>query len=178
MVVTPTFEAVYQAHVDDVWRATRRLGVDDASREDVVQEVFLVVHHKLASFERRASLRTWLYAITLHVVRNHRRSRRRKPLDVGEGAAIALENAPISDRQRPDVLAERHQASVTLHDLLEQLPETLRETLVMSELEGMTGPEIAEVAGIKLATAYGRIRTARGRFDAALQEHRTRRSPS
>lgn len=169
--VLPTFEAVYEAHVDEVWRAARRLGVGPASLEDIVQEVFIVVHKKLAAFEGRSSLRTWLYGITLMVVRNHRRGRRRKPLDMDEGAAIALENAPISEREQPDALTERHRAGLTVHDILDKLPDELREVLVMAELEGMSGPEIAEVTGLKLATAYGRIRNARAKFDDALREH-------
>lgn len=168
--VLPTFEAVYEAHVDDVWRAARRLGVPASSLEDIVQEVFIVVHRKLADFEGRSSLKTWLYGITLMVVRNHRRGRRRKPLDVGEGAEIALSNAPISEREQPDVLAERRRTGATVHDILDRLPEELREALVMAELEGMSGPEIADVTGLKVATVYGRIRTARAKFDEALKQ--------
>ncbi|HHH27162.1 MAG TPA: sigma-70 family RNA polymerase sigma factor [Polyangiaceae bacterium] len=176
--VMPTFEAVYEAHVDHVWRAARRLGVAPASLEDIVQEVFIVVHRKLATFEGRSSLETWLYGITLMVVRNHRRSRRRKPLDVGEGAEIALNDAPISEREQPDALAERRRAGATVHDVLDRLPEDLREALVMAELEGMSGPEIAEVTGLGVATVYGRIRKARAKFDEALKRHLEERQGS
>ena len=168
--VIPTFEAVYEQHVDDVWRAARRLGVHDAALEDIVQEVFIVVHHKLAAFEGRSSLKTWLYGIALMVVRNHRRGRRRKPMDLGEGAEIALSNAPISEREQPDVLAERRHAGATVHAILDHLSDDLREALVMAELEGMSGPEIAEVTGLKVATVYGRIRTARAKFNEALND--------
>ena len=164
----PTFEAVYERHVDDVWRAARRLGVQASGLEDIVQEVFIVVHNKLADFEGRSSIKTWLYGITLMVVRNHRRGRRRKPMDLGEGAEIALSNAPISEREQPDVLAERRRAGATVHQILDRLPDDLREALVMAELEGMSGPEIAEVTGLKVATVYGRIRTARVKFNEAL----------
>ena len=166
--VMPTFEAVYERHVDDVWRAARRLGVQASGLEDIVQEVFIVVHNKLADFEGRSSIKTWLYGITLMVVRNHRRGRRRKPMDLGEGAEIALSNAPISEREQPDVLAERRRAGATVHQILDRLPDDLGEALVMAELEGMSGPEIAEVTGLKVATVYGRIRTARVKFNEAL----------
>ena len=46
-----SFESIYEAHVDFVWRSALRLGVDEAAADDVVQQVFLVVHRRLADFE-------------------------------------------------------------------------------------------------------------------------------
>src|SRR4051794_16597314 len=73
-----TFEEVYEEHFSFVWRAARRLGAPAAAVDDVVQEVFLVVHRRLPEFAGRSSLKTWLFAIVLRVVRDHRRSLRRK----------------------------------------------------------------------------------------------------
>ena len=163
------FETLYDDYVDFVWRSAKRLGVADRHLEDVVQEVFLVVYKKLETFEGRSAVRTWLYGITLHVVRNHRRSKRRKPVNMSEEASIAIENAPISERERPDVAVERRQLRATLHRVLDELPDELREVLVMTEIENMSGPEIAAVTGIKTATVYGRLRTARTKFEAAMK---------
>src|SRR4051812_506732 len=48
---------VYEAHFDCVWRSARRLGTASLHVDDVVQEVFLVVHRRLAEFEGRSSLK-------------------------------------------------------------------------------------------------------------------------
>ena len=72
------FEEVYAQHFDFVWRTARRLGVGDLHVDDVVQDVFVVVHRKLAGFEGRSSLKTWLYAITRRVVSDHRRAQKRR----------------------------------------------------------------------------------------------------
>ncbi len=77
-VALPSFEGVYDAHVDFVYRSALRMGIDDAAVDDVVQNVFVVVHRQLSAFQGRASLKTWLFAILPHVVRDHRRSLRRK----------------------------------------------------------------------------------------------------
>ena len=98
----PSFEVLYDTQVDFVWRAARRLGVASAQLEDVVQEVFLVVHRRRAAFDGGSQVRTWLYGITLNVVRNARRRKRRKPLDGSDEAIIVLEHAPSSERLRPD----------------------------------------------------------------------------
>ncbi|MGE3634951.1 MAG: RNA polymerase sigma factor, partial [Sandaracinaceae bacterium] len=71
-------EEIYDACFDFVWRSARRMGVAEAHADDVVQEVFLVAHRRLADFEGRSSVRTWLFGILLRVVSDHRRTLRRK----------------------------------------------------------------------------------------------------
>src|SRR5579859_5834321 len=70
----PTFAQVYEEHFSFVWRSARRLGAPDAVVDDVVQEIFVIVHRRLAAFEGRSSMKTWLYGIVLNVVRAHRRA--------------------------------------------------------------------------------------------------------
>src|SRR5262245_45260554 len=74
----PSLGEVYAEHFSFVWRSVRRLGVAEEAVEDVVQEVFIVVHRHSGRYEARASLRSWLFGIVLGVVRNHRRAARRK----------------------------------------------------------------------------------------------------
>ncbi len=72
------FETLYEAHFDFVWRSVRRLGVSEGAIDDVVQETFLIVHRRLAEFEGRSSVNTWLFGILRRVVHDHRRHLRRK----------------------------------------------------------------------------------------------------
>src|SRR5580704_17504684 len=69
----PSFEAVYDEYFPYIWRSVQRLGVAVSQADDAVQEVFIVVHRKLPSFEGRSSIKTWLYGITLRVARVQRR---------------------------------------------------------------------------------------------------------
>ncbi len=75
---TLDFEAIYDEHFDFVFRNVRRLGVPDAHVDDAVQEVFLVVHRRLAEFEGRSSVKTWIFGVLARVAADHRRSIRRK----------------------------------------------------------------------------------------------------
>jgi RNA polymerase sigma-70 factor (ECF subfamily) len=150
------------------------LGVEPAALDDVVQEVFLVVHRRLCEFEGRSTLKSWLFGITRRVVRDQRRSRRRKPTEV-------LEHDPIDSLARtPDAQLDLREQAALLHRLLDSLDDDKREAFVLSELEEMSGPEIADALQLNLNTVYARVRAARSAFDAALQRHQasgTRRTP-
>src|SRR5687768_11748421 len=72
----PTLRQVFDEHAAYVWRALRHLGVPDSELDDYCQEVFLVVHRQLATFEGRSKLRTWIYGICLRVASDRRRRAR------------------------------------------------------------------------------------------------------
>ena len=165
------FEDVYRDELAFVWRSARRLGVRDAALDDVVQEVFVIVHRRLEQFEGRSSLRTWLFGITLRVTRDHRRSTARRQADVRPD--VDLEALPATTRD-PGESAERAEAVRLLHALLDELDDDRRAIFVMSELEQLPMTEIALTMGLNVNTAYARLRSARQDFEAALARHRAR----
>ncbi|MEM9461244.1 MAG: sigma-70 family RNA polymerase sigma factor [Myxococcota bacterium] len=153
----PALAEIYHQHHTFVWRVLRRQGVPAALVDDAVHDVFLVVARRLHEFEGRAAIQTWLYAIARRVGSElHRRVRRdgdRKQAlrRVSEGPG----SEPGSEPHR------RTEAVQTLRSLLEQLEEGRRWVFILSELEGMTAPEIATALGLKVPTVYSRLRLAR-----------------
>jgi RNA polymerase sigma-70 factor (ECF subfamily) len=172
--VLPTFDQVYAAYFPFVWRSVRRLGICHAT-DDVVQEIFVVVHRRLPTFEGRASVKTWLFRIALRVVRDHRRmQRRREPHTRSPDCAADPESVSADPTARPDEVAAKTEGWRTLHALLDSLDDEKREVFVLAELEQMTAPEIAEATGEKLNTVYSRLRLARQAFEEAVARHQTR----
>jgi RNA polymerase sigma-70 factor (ECF subfamily) len=162
------FEDVYEQHIDYVWRVARRLGIGEADVDDVVQDVFVTVHRRLGDFEQRSTLRTWLYGIAIRVVRDHRRRRRRKPTTpIGEQELPAHGADPEQHAQR----AERQRL---LHQLLDTLDDDKREVFVLTELEQLSAPDIAQALELNVNTVYARLRAARRDFDRALARARAR----
>ena len=158
--------SVYEQHFDFVWRSARRLGVPESAVDDVVQEVFLVVHRQLASFEGRSSMKTWLFGILHNLVLRERRTwaRRERP--------HAIE--PVEPEPAPDQQLAEQQARRLLHALLAELDDDKRAVFVLADLEQMSAPEIAEATGLKLNTVYSRLRLARAEMERALARHRAR----
>jgi RNA polymerase sigma-70 factor (ECF subfamily) len=171
----PSFEEVYDEHAAFVWRSLRRLGVPPGSLDDATQDVFVVVHRKLSSFEGRSSVRSWLFGIVVHVSRTLRRTSRRKR-DDARAEGDELEGlAALDERTDPALSAERREAIRVLYELLDALDDERREVFVMAELEGLTGAEIAEaLGGINVNTVHTRLRAARADLAKALARRNAR----
>ena len=154
---------LFEEHSPFVWRSLRRLGVLPADLDDMVQEVFLVVYQRMGDYQERNRMRSWLYAICLHVANAQRRriSRRREHVthEPPEGRLAATQLQRVEDRE----------ALAFGQKLLELLPPDQREVFVLYEVEHIPMAEIAEAAGIPLYTAYSRLRIARQRILAEVE---------
>jgi RNA polymerase sigma-70 factor, ECF subfamily len=162
----PVFAALYAEYFRAMWRTLRRLGVEPAQLDDAVQDVFVVVHRRLAEFDGR-SLRGWLYAIAVRVASDHRRA-------AAHRRAVPLSEALVDPAPDPAQTSELAESVRLLHELLAELDEAKRTVFVLGELEELSAPEIAEALGENLNTVYSRLRAARAQFDAALKRHRQR----
>jgi RNA polymerase sigma-70 factor (ECF subfamily) len=166
-----TLEEIYARYADFVWRCLRRQGVPPDDAADAIQEVFLSVHRTLDAFERRSSLRTWLFTICRSVARD-RRQRAYRRLEVAQSDAL-------SDRidERADAAARlehNHRLSL-LETILGHMDADLRDVFVLFEIEDMTGEEISEALSIPPGTAYSRLQLARKAFKRAVARMETGR---
>src|SRR6185436_3310585 len=162
------FRAIYDAWFDDVSRWIRALGGMDADRDDIVQEVFLVVRRRLSAFDG-GNLAGWLYRITSRQVRDFRRRAWVKHIFTRRRA------------QEPDVLPhaggspamalERKEEQRVLQMLLAKMPEARRIAFVLFEIEGLSGDEIARIQDIPLNTVWTRLHHARREFFALAAKY-------
>jgi len=166
----PSFDSVYDGFFPYIWRSVQRLGIPPSQADDVVQEIFIIVHRRLPEFEGRSTLKTWLYGIALWVARAHRLQLRRP----GEHVVVDTDHLRAPEESRPDERAENAEAARLVNALLDGLDYEQREVFVLAELEELTAPEIAEALGVKLNTVYSRLRLARRAFTEAAARHRAK----
>lgn len=159
-----TLREIYEAHWGFVWRALRAHGVREADLEDQTHEVFLVVHRKLAGFEGRSSLTTWLWGIAARVASDWRR---RAHIRREQITAAPPEPAPRPE-QSPDTQAAEAQARATLAWILDGMPDEQRVVFALFELDGVAADDIAALVGCPLNTVHSRLRLARRHFEKAL----------
>ena len=165
-----TFESIYAQYFEFVWSSTRRLGVGIAAMDDVVQEIFMVIHSKIQTLRQPESLRSWIYGVVRRRVSEYHRARRAR---AASGVALAI-HADLDHRPPPTPLdlAERGARAALLWSVLEEIDWPKREVFMLAELDQMTAPEIAEALQIPLNTVYSRLRSAR----IAFEEGRARRA--
>ena len=157
-----TVRQVFDEHARYIWRTLRHLGVPEADIPDLCQEVFLTVHRKLASFEGRSSLRTWLYGICIRVASERRRR------------AYVRHERPASESTSPEASPSesgpdaRLEQRATVQRLLSVLDEDKRLVVVLYEIEGFSMKEVAEIVDCPVQTAYSRLHAGRELMLAAL----------
>jgi RNA polymerase sigma-70 factor (ECF subfamily) len=154
--------ALLHRHYGGVWRAVRRFGVPSEAAEDATQEVFIIASRKLTTIVEGQELR-YLYGIAMRVAANRRRAvaARREVADP-DSVQAAVSPAPGAD-----VLLEQRRLRELLDLALDELPDELRTTLVLFELEGFSEREIAATCSIPVGTVASRLRRARQAFHKA-----------
>ncbi len=158
---TPDFRAIYDAHFDFVWRSLRRIGVREPDILDLAQKVFLTAYFKLADFEGRSRVSSWLFGICQRVASDYRRSaliRREVSTDTAELEAVATWNEDISDK------SDSRRRACAAEAILNKLPEPQRVVFVLFELEEMSGQDIATLLDVSVGTVRSRLRLARDTF--------------
>lgn len=158
---------LYAAYVHQIARWAERLAGPALDLEDVVHEVFSIVHRQRAQFRHDSSIATWLFGITNNVVRHRRRKEKWRRWLSGSAEETAGHLASTA----PDPLrhAERDEATRVVYRLLDRLPERDRQVLILFELEELGADEVAALLKIKVANARLRLHRARTRF---LRAHR------
>lgn len=168
----PAFESIYAQYFQFVWASALRLGVASSAIDDVVQEIFMVIHGKLATLRQPDSLRSWIYGIVRRTVSDHRRALKARADSAGT-LAFQVERQYAAPKTPLDMKEQSDQVRL-LWELLEEIPWPKREVFMLAELEEMTVPEIAEALQIPLNTAYSRLRAARIAFEEGLARRSAR----
>ncbi len=153
---------LYDRHARRVHRIVFRICGDEELACDLVQDVFVRAFAQLAGFRGEAAFTTWLHRIAVTTALNQMRKVKRiraheEGLDDGDDHA-----APVREAD-PDL-------KVRLHAAIDALPEGLRMTVLLHDLEGYTHAEIGTMLGVAEGTSKARLFEARGRLREALKD--------
>jgi RNA polymerase sigma-70 factor (ECF subfamily) len=160
--VPGAFEELYRAHAPRLFGLACRL-VGRSQAEDLLQEIFLTTHRKLALYRGESSLATWLFRLATNVCLDHLRSRATRTSQLTDGLDEEPE-ARSSTAGRVLGVIDR----LDLERALVQLPERARLVFVLHDVEGLDHREIAEIAGIAEGTSKSQLHKARLRLRALL----------
>lgn len=168
------FGTIYSHFRPKILNYLRKL-VGEHEAEDLTQEVFVRVSRSLDGFRGESSLSTWIYRIATNAAMDHMRKSVSRPTASIPGGSgdddSSLPDDTVPDDSSPvlDTLLIRKDMNECIRGIVDRLPENYRAVLVLSELEGLTNAEIAEVNGISLDTVKIRLHRARARLRKELE---------
>ena len=152
-----------------------RVLLDPEDAEEVVQDAFVKIHAALASFRGGSSLKTWILRIVLRLSLNRRRDRSRSSwyrLGLHRGSDDLFNPPdPRGFSANPEAECISAETRRVVLRLVDELPEGLRETLLLNSMEELSYEEIARVLGVPIGTVSSRIYSARRRLLPKLRRH-------
>jgi len=154
-------DQVFAQHATRVYNLARRMLGNEADAEDVTQEVFLQVVRHLANFRGECDITTWLHRITVNASLALRRRRYRQQ---ERQTDAPLEQLPVAQSGRstcPSGQAMDRETRDLLERAISQLPDIYRDVFLLSDVEGMTNPEIGALLGLGLAAVKSRLHRGR-----------------
>jgi RNA polymerase sigma-70 factor (ECF subfamily) len=165
------FAELVLAHVDRVYGALRRFGLEPDEADEVAQEVFVRAWRGLARFEERSQFSTWLYRIAFNEA--HRRLSRHTPARAEpqpdrEDPIVSLSESP---ELGPEAQTLDREFERTLEWALSQLPADWRTAVILRDVEGLSTHDAAKVAGIREAAFKSRLHRGRMKLRALLEPY-------
>jgi RNA polymerase sigma-70 factor (ECF subfamily) len=160
------FEPLVEKYRQRVYRLAFNVLRDEEDARDVAQEAFIKAYKALPSFRGQSAFYTWLFRIVMNVA--HDKARQRG----AAGRAFGTERVTEEEWERtmpdpgeaPDAAAARAEQRARITRALEALPEHHRAIIMLSDLEGLSYREIADVLNIPMGTVMSRLHNARKRL--------------
>ena len=174
-------EPLMTAYADRVYRLAYGVTRNGADAQEVVQDVFLTVFRKHASFEGRSSLASWVYRIAMNAALNKRRGKRAEvetsldaelPTYLADGHREGERSWVLADwSQTPEEELLSGESRTVLTKAIESLPGHYRAVLVLRDVEGLSNEEVAAAVGETVASMKSRVHRARMVLREQLTHH-------
>lgn len=162
----------------NVYNVALKLLGDEQEAEDVLQETFLSVFEAIQRFEGRSKLSTWLYRIAYNASLMRLRKRKRmtafsldQPLGEGDEGNGHVSRHLVDWSAVPDEKLLTAEARQEMDRAIANLPETLRSTFILRDIQGLSGAETAEILGITVQAVKNRLHRARLRLRDRLADY-------
>lgn len=169
------FGHLVDEYQDKIYSYVSRMLGDPHEAEDVTQEAFVRAFRSLPKFRGASSFHTWLYRIAsnlaIDVVRRRKRSdissvSLDEPLESDDGE---YEREIADEVGGPEAVSSTRETQVAVRRAIMDLPEKLRQVMVLYELQGETYEDIAEILGVPLGTVKSRLFNARNQLKERLK---------
>jgi RNA polymerase sigma-70 factor (ECF subfamily) len=184
------FRALVERYHGSLLRVARAFVSDHATAEEVVQETWLGVINGLPRFERRSTLKTWIFRILTNRAQSRgKREARSRPfssfgdsdLEAERGAAVDPERFTASGawadppqswgKHSPEEFLLKRETAELIERAIAELPENQRVVVTLRDIEGLSGEEICNVLQISETNQRVLLHRGRSRLRRALERY-------
>jgi RNA polymerase sigma-70 factor, ECF subfamily len=162
------FEELYRQHAGRLYGLVFRMAGSAQDAEDLLQEVFLQAHRKLASFRGDSTLATWLYRLGMNHCLDYLRGRQAR---MGR-ATDSLDEEGMQEPVAPAPVVPAAVSRLDLERAIARLPEGCRAAFLLHDVEGFEHNEVARILGVSEGTSKSQVHKARMKLRAMLSPHR------
>jgi len=161
------FEELYNRYHRRVYSLCLRMTNNVAEAEDLTQEVFIHVYHKIGSFRGESTIMTWLHRVTVNRVLMHFRRNKVRRESSTDDDALPEPKLKASETLNSQILeADR----VALNKAIAQLPPGYRAVFILHDIEGYEHTEIARMNRIAVGTSKSQLHKARLKLRVLLRQ--------
>jgi len=150
-----------------------RIMADPDAASDATQDAFLSAYKAMRKF-RGGSFKAWLLRIVTNACYDQLRKKKRRPSSSLDDLPVEADHSQYMQdpAEQPDEYVERQELGSTIQAGISTLPVEQRTVLVLSDVQGLSYNEIAEVTGLSLGTVKSRLSRGRARLRDYLVEQR------
>jgi RNA polymerase sigma-70 factor (ECF subfamily) len=165
------FEAEALPQLDTVYRVALRLAGNEAHAEDLVQETMLKAYRSWHQYTPGTNVRAWLLTILRHTFINEYRKARRQAVEVDVTRVEAFTIFEQVQETDPEGRFFDQLVDEEVLGAIDRLPDEFRETLILSDIEGLSYAEIADVTEVPVGTVKSRLFRARQALQRELYDY-------
>lgn len=158
------FIQLYELFSAQVYNLAISYAQNEQDAEEITQDVFVKIHKYAISFKGEASVRTWIYRITVNTALNHIKPKKRK-LSTG----LLSPKVPIPDFEHPGVLLEQKEASNALFKVIHTLPHNQKTAFILSFIDGLPRQEVANIMELSLKATESLLQRAKSNLRTRLK---------
>ena len=155
----------FDRELDYVYGTLQRLGARPSDMDDLLQDVFLILHSNWSTLDTTRRLRPWLFGVAFRVVRTQRRRRARECCDP--------ELDPIDSALGPEAFLQEQESLALLSAALDRIPAGRRSVVVMHDIDGLEVVDIAHKMGMTKFGVYARLYKGRKELASVVRRLQT-----